>query len=251
MKKIIVIISVLLCSQSTFAQLEKGMKSIGLSSGVTYSKNTNEMTATTPNGTEFTLNNIERKTRYTITPTLNYFISSKFSIGLSLGYNGTSNIKDSPNYSPNYIINNHTKNTSGGITISPFVKYYIPLSNQVFFFFKGGIGTNFNNGKTSGYTDKIILDAFGNSIHTTRTADYGPDKTNTFSTSIGINPGILFMPTKKIGIELYTGNLIGYNYRIDKTKYADGSNTTKSTQSGFEFLNFNTLNVGTGIYYFF
>lgn len=251
MKKTIIIISLLLCSQSIFAQLEKGMKSIGLSSGLTLSKSNNESNSTTPNGTNITLNNIQKNTGYSIAPTFSYFLSSKFAIGLSIGYSGYSNTTDYQNYNNNILNNNHTKTTSGGVNISPFIKYYIPLSDQVFFYFRGGIGAGISNGKTSGYTENTTLDAFGNSISTNTTGAYGPNKTNTFSTSIGINPGILFMPNKKIGIELYTGNLIGYNYREDKTEYANGANSTKSTQSGIQFLNFNTLNVGTGVYYFF
>jgi hypothetical protein len=251
MKKLIIIASFLVCSQNIFAQLEKGMISIGLSSALTYSKSTDESNATTPNGTNFHLNNIKKNTGYTIAPTFSYFLSSKFAIGISIGYSGYSNSSESQQYGNNILYNYHTKNTSGGITISPFVKYYIPLSDQVFFYFKGGISAGINNGKTSGYSDNTTIDAFGNGISTNRANEYGPNKTNTSTTSIGINPGILFMPTKKIGIELYTGNLIGYNYRVDNTKYADGSNTTKSTQNGIQFLNLNTLTVGTGVYYFF
>jgi len=251
MKKLIIFASFILCSQNIFAQLEKGMISIGLTSALTYSKSTDESNATTSNGTNFKLNNIKKNTTYTIAPIFSYFLSSKFAIGISIGYSGSSNSSENQQYGNNILYNNHTKTTSGGITISPFVKYYIPLSNQVFFYFQGGIGVGINNGKTSGYDDNTTVDAFGNGINTHRTGDYGPNTTNTFTTSIGINPGILFMPTKKIGIELYTGNLIGYNYRVDNTKYADGSNTIKSTQNGIQFLNINTLNVGTGVYYFF
>jgi hypothetical protein len=43
MKKLIIIASFLVCSQNIFAQLEKGMISIGLSSALTYSKSTDEL----------------------------------------------------------------------------------------------------------------------------------------------------------------------------------------------------------------
>lgn len=248
MKKILLVAGLLFCSQTIFAQLEKGMIAVGLSSAFNYTKKTNEVN----NSGTYPLKNIQKNSIYNISPTFSYFLSSKFAVGLSIGYTGSTSKQESQYYQQanNLITTSYYTTPSNGVSVSPFVKYYIPLSDQVFFFLKGGIGTTYNHIKSSGYYDETIVDANGNAMSTSRGGDYSTNERNSFSYNVGISPGILFMPTKKIGLEFSLGNVLSYNHSQD-----DGGNINfisgKNSSEGFQFLNFNTMNVGTSIYYLF
>lgn len=251
MKKIMLVAGLLFCSQTIFAQLEKGMMAVGLTSGISINKSENEINS--PGAAYNYSNNTRKRTDYTITPTVSYFFSNRFAIGLGLGYSGYSSINENTNNNPsaNTSDYDYSKTTSQGIFISPYVKYYMPLSEQVYFLLKGSYNTTLSTGKTSGYFEETIYDGSGNVTSVGRSGEYGPNKTNTTDMTVGISPGILFMPGKKIGLEFSLGNVIAYNYRVGKTTNNTGGGTTKSTNSGMQLLNFNTISIGTGVYYFF
>jgi len=248
MKKIIIILSFLLCSQTIFAQLEKGMIAVGLTSVLSVRKSVNE---SDPAFSNYNSNVTSKTTSYNIAPNVSYFLSNRFAIGISVGYAGYTSTSE--NTSNNFLANSsdfsYSKTTSNGTSISPYVKYYFPISENVHFLLKAGAANTFSTGKTSGYTDNTTYDAFGNTT-IVRTNEYGPNKTNTVDITAGISPGILFMPTKKIGLEFSLGNLIAYNSRVGKTTNNTGG-TSKATTSGLQLLNFNTITVGTGVYFFF
>ena len=141
------------------------------------------------------------------------------------------------------------KSSSVGIDINPFVKYYIPISENIFFYVKGGVGFSNSKGKLSGYFDGTSYDAFGNGT-TVRSNEYGPNTTKTTVLSLGISPGLLYMPSKKIGIEFTLGNFLGISSFNNESTDSNG-NSSKVTSTNLDYFNFNTLSVGTGIYYFF
>ena len=245
--------SFLVCSQSIFAQLEKGMKSIGLSSGFNYNKSFNNENATiNSEETERTISSYN----YGISPTINYFLSSKFSVGLSIGYTGSvinNNAKYSSSYFNTFDLTNHTKiqnsyfkGVSNGINISPNATYYIPLSDQFFFFLRGGIGSSFSQSKSTGTSNFTDYNTTNNAIYT-NSIENTPNKVYIFNFNVGISPGILFMPTKKIGLEFSIGNLISYNHFQNNQP----SKSFSITNNGFQFLNINSMSVGTAIYYYF
>ena len=251
MKKIMLVAGLLFCSQTIFAQLEKGMIAVGLTSGVIVNNNENEINS--PSSTFNYSNSTRKRTDYNITPTLSYFLSNRFALGLGIGYSGYSSTNENTNHnvSSNTSSYDYSKTTSQGIFISPYVKYYIPLSDQVYFLLKGAYSATFSTGKTSGYQEVTEFDVADNIISVTRSNEYGPNKTNTTDRTIGISPGVLFMPGKKIGLEFSLGNVVAYNSRIAKTTNNTGGGTTKSTISGLKVFDFNTISIGTGIYYFF
>jgi len=251
MKKILLVAGLLFCSQTIFAQLEKGMIAVGLTSNISTSKNENEINS--PSSIYNYSNNTRKRTDYNITPTVSYFFSNHFAIGLGLGYSGYSTVNENTNnnVSLNSVSFDYSKTTSQGIFISPYVKYYVPLCDQVYFLLKGSYNTTFSTGKTSGYQEETNYDTNGNIVSFTRSNEYGPNKTNTVDMTVGISPGILFMPGKKIGLEFSLGNVIAYNSRVAKTINNTGGGTSKATTSGLQLLNFNTITVGTGVYFFF
>jgi hypothetical protein len=247
MKKLIIIASFLLCAQSTFAQLEKGMKNIGLSSGFNYNETKNNSDQGSTNNFPTTKEYTYKNGSYSISPTFNYFLSKKFSVGLSIGYTHNTTTSNFINYSSYTRLSNdyyslqtaQYKHVSNGMNLSTSIKYYIPLSDQVFFFVRGDVGTLFSQGKTSendsNSTYNITTNTSSTPTNTTNSDQKYPFGLDSWN--IGISPGILFMPTKKIGLEFSLGNVFAYKGRY----LADD----------FQFLNINSMSIGTAIYYFF
>lgn len=259
MKKFLVAALLLVSSQNLFAQLEKGMIAVGLTSRISASKSENEYDYTSGSPSNYYYNYTTKSTTFNIAPDASYFISKRFAVGLQVGYTGYASTSettnkyhaDPVNFVPNdYKTYNYVKTTSAGTTILPYVKYYIPLSEQVYFLIKGSYGVTFSTGKTSGYDETTDYASNGDVISSDKSNEYGPNKTKTTGSTLGISPGILYMPCKKIGLEFSLGNFFGVNSTVNKTTDSNG-NTSKSTTTGLQYLNFNTLNVGTGIYYFF
>lgn len=249
MKKIMFVAGLLFCSQTIFAQLEKGMIAVGLTSSFNTGKNEDESNTPSFSSTNYTT----KTTSYNIAPTMSYFLTNRFAIGLSVGYAGykTTVENTSNDLSANTKDLDYTKTISNGTTISPYVKYYFPLSDHFNFLIKGSVNTTFSTGNTSGYSEHTDFDGAGNVLNISRSNEYGPNKTNTVDMGFGISPGVLFMPGKKIGLEFSLGNVVAYNSRTAKTTNNTGGGTSKATTSGLQFFNFNTVSIGTGIYYFF
>jgi hypothetical protein len=259
MKKLFLATILLISTQHIFAQLSKGMISVGLTSSIGATKQVNESNNMNGTPNNYYYNYTSKSTSYNISPSASYFIAKHFAIGLQAGYTGYTQTQDNTNKyyantvasDPNtHTIDNHIKTTSAGFTVMPYLKYYIPLSHNVYFLLQGSYGTTISNGKTSGYDETTDYDTNGNVMSSTRSNEYGPNKTKSFESNFGISPGMLFMPNEKIGFEFSLGNLIGINSTVSKTTNSDGD-TSKNTMTSLQYLNINTLRVGTGIYYFF
>lgn len=255
MKKFFIVTCLLISSLDIFAQLEKGMISVGISSSFKYGKSTNEYNYTTASPGYYNFSATRKSSTFNIAPSASYFLSNRFAIGIQIGYIGYSNTIDyTYKYKTPSITDNssYEKSSSVGFDINPYVKYYIPLSDSgnVLFFVKGGIGFQNSRGKISGFDQTTNYDAFGNVTSSVQNNEYGPNKTKTSVVNFGISPGILYMPIQKIGIEFTLGNLIGVSSTTSNSTDSNG-NTSKVTSSDLEYFNFNTLSVGTGIYYFF
>ncbi len=257
MKKFLATMLLLTSSHFLFAQLEKGMLAVGLNSGITTSKNENETNYSNDNPNYYYSYTVKTK-NFQIAPEINYFISKRFSIGLQIGYSAYISTDETTNKlhadSSVFILNSSTqydyfKNTSAGIDIAPNIKYYVPLSEHIYFLLQGSYSLSLLNGKNSGYDEKTTYDANGNVINYNKT-DSEPAKTKDLINSVSINPGVLFMPSSKIGLQFLLGNFIGMSSSSYKATGNKGS-TTKLTSTDFEFINFNTLSINTGIYYFF
>lgn len=244
MQRTILIISLFLCSQQIFAQLQKGMIAVGLTSSIKTNKTDNEKNYTSTTVDHYYSKDLKKTSSFEITPTVSYFLSNRFAIGLQIGYTGSVIKEDKTDQyrTLNRTDVSNTKTVSSGITTAPYVKYYIPFSDHVYFFLKGSIETSFSVGKTTGTSQTTTIDNLGNS--TLYQNDIDMAKIKTFQMYAGISPGLLFMPTQKIGLEFTLGNLISANKTIDESP-------NKTTSTTLEYLNFNTLRVGTGIYYFF
>lgn len=253
MKKLFIAACLLLASQNIFAQLSRGMVSVGITSGIAANKSTDEYNYNNGNPSNYYSETVVKQSTFNVSPSVSYFLSKRFAVGVQAGYIGyanTTETTDNNNAAPqkNYT---YAKTTSAGISVMPYVKYYVPLSDSsnVYFFVKGSYNFQNSTGKTSGYKENTSTDGFGNTT-VARSDAYGPNKTTTIGMQLGISPGILFMPGRKIGIEFSLGNLLGVTSTVSKTD-DDNGNTSKSTKTNLEYFNFNTLSVGTGVYFFF
>ena len=250
MKKFLIATCMLIFSQRIFAQLEKGMIAVGITSSIRANKIENENNFTNGSPSYFYNKNTFKNTSFNVAPTVAYFLSKRWAVGVQVGYIGYVNTNETTKYSaPEEMDYSYTKTNAAGINVIPYVKYYIPLSDNVYFLLKGSYGFSNSAGKTTGYTENTTYDAFGTAT-TVRTDEYGPDKSKTIGMNLGISPGILFMPSQKIGLEFNLGNVIGMTSSTIKTTENDG-NTSKVTTTNLEYFNFNTLSLGTGVYYFF
>ncbi|ABG59759.1 porin family protein [Cytophaga hutchinsonii] len=254
MKKLFITACLLAASQNIFAQLSAGMVAVGLTSAITANKTSNEYNFNSGNPNKYYSEYVVKQSTFNVSPSVSYFLSNRFAVGAQVGYVGYANTTETTDkYNALPLTDySYTKTTSAGISVMPYVTYYIPLndSNKVYFFVKGSYNFQNSTGKTSGYTETTSYDGSGNVTNVVRSDEYGPNKTNTIGMQLGISPGLLFMPGKKIGIEFSLGNLLGINSTISKTD-DDNGNTSKATTTNLEYFNFNTLSVGTGIYYFF
>ncbi len=268
MKNLLMVTLLFIATQNIFAQLEKGIIAVGISSGISLNKNKNENTYAPGTNNLNSANSITKKTSYTIAPSAAYFISKHFAVGAQIGFTGYVTTSDNtytylPNsYNYNININGysnnpyantnymHSKTTSAGVNIMPYIKYYIPLSEHVYFLLKGSYAATISSGKTSGYNESTNFNTNGAVVSDGKYDEYGPNKTKTFGNTIAIAPGVLFMPSKKIGLEFSLGNFISINSNTNKTTENNG-NTTKATTNNIEFINLNTFSLNTGIYYFF
>jgi len=251
MKKFLILTCALFLSQQIFAQLEKGMIAVGITSSIKAGKTENESNYTNGAPNNYYYNNTVKTTSFNVAPTASYFLSSRWAVGVQVGYIGyvTTNETTRKYNTPQEVDYSYTKTSSAGINVIPYVKYYIPLSDNVYFLLKGSYGFSNSAGKTTGYNETTTYDAFGTGT-TVRSGEYGPNKTKTIGMNVGISPGILFMPSQKIGLEFNLGNVVGVTSTTGKTT-EDNGNTSKVTTTNLEYFNFNTLSVGTGIYYFF
>ncbi len=202
------------------AQTSQGTISVGGEIGFSSTSNSRKDevggTTTKIDGTSFT--------RFTILPTVQYFIIDRLSVGLKVGY---SSLSSNNNATPN------VKTTSGAFEIMPFGRYYYMLDEKVGFFGQVGVPLSFGTNKSESTTGS-----------TTTTSE-----NSTSSLGIQLAPGFIFFPSKKIGLELSLGNILGINSYSQKADIAGGTRT--DSQTTLSILNINTMGLNVGLSYYF
>ena len=185
MKKTIVF-SLLLFPFFSFAQFNKGQVYLGGSLS-TYEQNSSSGVRTGSTS---------------ITPVLGYFLKSNWALGASIGYSSSyskNNLNNTiyNNDGISYALPGYVKTTTHSIAISPFVRYYIAISNSFYFAAQGQVNflrgnnsyTNFNNGSLGEYTIK----------------------SPSYTLGAAIKPVLIFFPSSKWSVEASIGS-ISYNH---------------------------------------
>lgn len=166
-----------------------------------------------------------KNTQFTVGPKYGYFFSKNFVVGLqgSVSYS-----KVTSSYIRNTIINGYPSeelieqsNKNQDVTIGPFVRYYVDITEKFKFF--GQFNANIGFGKEEQINAYAPIEF----------------KTNVFGASV--TPSFAFFPTKKIALELGFG-LISYNHTSSKR---DDENSEKAKGNAFSF-GFDAINPNLG-----
>ncbi|MDW8346515.1 MAG: hypothetical protein RML94_06115 [Bacteroidia bacterium] len=154
-------------------------------------------------------------------PRAGYFFTDNIGVGLTIGYERTfsQEIDELPN-NPSHGVNTTVTTTTraGLFNIGLFGRYAQQLGEGDFYIY-GDLGFDIASGSSKIEEKKKQ----SNSSNVNITEKDGPKIS---ITSIGIAPGILYFPTKKIGLEASLGNIFGFT--ATKEEITIGS--TNSTQ---------------------
>jgi outer membrane protein len=164
--------------------------------------------------------NKELKTNgFNVSPSVGYFVTDRLAVGLSVGYGYAKNT----NYidtggDPAMILVTEITN---GVSVMPWVKYFIPAGDQKFFFSpSAGVSVDFLTTKRESIAES----------YTSKGNDY----------SAFVSPGFTYFPSTHWGVSLNVG---GLNYTIENPEGDDNNTST---------LNFSlTSGTSVGINYFF
>jgi hypothetical protein len=216
MKTILLSLLLAITSLSCLAQINKGTVLLGgnLSFSRNVSKNTSPMNKYSGEVNTFSLN-----------PTLGFFVSDKWMAGLNIGY---SNVNSSNN-NPLGSFPSESETNLNLLSVGPVVRYYQPVSDKISFFGQANMGFGF--GKST-YESRYN----GNSD----TQEY-----NVSSFVIGLNPGVVFFLTRRIGLEASIGSL-SFNRSSSKSESDDAEQENNSVG-----ISFNPTQLGLGINYYF
>jgi len=202
MKKVLfTIILVSLVSFRSFAQHKKGSLAVSGTLNLNIENDKNE------NGN---VTDDENKTTYfRLVPSVEYFITDRFSAGLGIGYA----------VNRNKVVNGTgpgsttTISTSGAPVIKPYVRMYFPMGEKVSIFGEASIYLEPGNTTTK---------TTGNQTNSTSNTD--------FRINIGLTPGLSLSLSNKIAIDATYG-FIGYKHYKENT----GTNSSSAyNQATFE-----------------
>lgn len=223
-------ISLAFAGKQTFAQVGQGLF-VGGSLGLTSSSG-KTTTSTTTGGTTTTVESDNPKnSSFNIMPRVGYFFTDNIGAGLMIGYTSSkTQAISTPN--PNTTVTTTTK--TGIFNVGLFGRYTQQLGDSDFYIY-GDLGFGIGSGNS-----KISTETKTGSTTTTVESD-GP-KIST--TSIGITPGILFFPTKKIGLEASLGNVFAYISTKETTENTSGNTTTKTVDKNNEIHLFDVSSLG-------
>ncbi len=149
-----------------------------------------------------------------IIPYYSYCLSSKWGLGLGLGYVQTTSDATS------------TSSSVSGISVVPFVRYYIPTNNsgsRFYFYGQAKLSLTFGNASST-----------LNAVTNTGTSN---------TTDVAISPGFIFFPAKRWAFDILVRGL-GYSTQTIKSD-AGASSTT----SGFD-IGVNMLTPSFGLVFF-
>ena len=211
MKKIVLFVALLLTTNFAFAQLSKGNILVTGAFSISGSSSENTVNNTTSDGPTVT--------SVSFVPNVSYFLTVRFALGLELGLsNNTTEDKD---------INGNTtvttKDVTGTFSISPFVRYYVPLGQNFYFYGQGGFGVT-----TGGIeSTRTSVTTFGNNTVTTETKS----TSDISGFNVGLRPGITYFLNNRFALDASFG-LLG----IQNATVKEGDDEFKTTEFNFNII---------------
>jgi len=196
-------ISVAFIGKQTFAQVGQGLF-VGGALGInSYSSKTNH-THTSGNTSTTTKPIKEKGSSFGFMPQVGYFFTDNIGAGVMIGYNtDKTELTEEVSLTHTDIITSKM----GTFTIGLFGRYAQQLGDGDFYLY-GDVG--FGIGRGSGTNKKEEREVIGSIIIQ---SDITESTVKSSIITLGITPGILYFPTKKIGLETSLGNVLGYTSR--------------------------------------
>lgn len=222
MKKLLTIAMLCASALATHAQTEKGKFIVGGTIGYSSTKYDNEQ-------------NDNKQTNLDLLPSAGFFVSENLALGLGIGYSRNVNEIDYKADITIHLAYYMRKDISDYFTISPFIRHYVNISEKFKFFSQFSVPMKWG-------TKKYEID------HKNPAADVIPDsKSKTTSIGVGIEPGLVYFPAKKIGIQL---SVAGLSYIWNKTENKADSFSSDQKSHAFNLgTNFLAPKIGVQFYF--
>jgi len=222
MKKLLTIAMLCASALAANAQTEKGKFILGGTIG--YSSTKSE-----------TVQYNNKRTNLDLLPSAGYFVSENLALGLGIGYSrNINNITYNSEPAVHYAYYNR-KETTDYFMISPFIRHYVNISDKFKFFSQLSVPMKWGNIKSEDGGNNPAADVISDS------------KSKTTSIGVGIEPGLAYFPTKKIGIQLSIG---GISYAWNKTRDEAGSFNNEMKAHAFNLgTNFLAPRIGVQFYF--
>lgn len=218
-------ISLAFVGGQTFAQVGQGLF-IGGSLGLTSSSGKTSTTMTSGGTSTTTETDNPKNSSFSIMPRVGYFFTDNIGAGLMIGYRSSTTQSIGTGTGGSTI----TTTVKGGMfNVGLFGRYTQQLGDSDFYLY-GDLGFGIGSGNS-----KIKTETKTGS--TTNTIENDGPKVS--ETTIAISPGILYFPTKKIGLEASLGNIFAYMATKETSESTTAGVTTKIVDKNSEIHVFN------------
>jgi len=229
MKKTIILSMVLAATSFMSAQTSKGSMMLGGSLGFSSGK---EESTITNSGVSV----VDREYKFSgfnFSPTFGYFVADKLAVGLIVDFGSGNNTFTNPLATGNN--QKEDKRVNRGTQFGVFARKYM-MTNEKFGFY-GQL--SFLTGSTN--NEQTTTLANGNSFSNTRK---GPQ------TNVDLGLGIVYFPSKRIGLHAGFGGLGWNSSRLKSTASTSSNSDVTVRSSGFNF-NLISASINFGFSYFF
>jgi len=209
-KSLILILSLMLLSTSSFAQLQKGNLLLG--------GNVNFQTSSTESDNLGVAGgNTAKSNSFFVSPLVGYFLSDRTVLGLKVDYS-SSKTENLIFAGPSVIFENDR------IGLGPFVRRYFPVKDWVAFYGQAEVN-------------------YGSARHFQTNNSNSSSETKTRSVNFVASLGLSFFPTKWMSIDLSANPLSFYHQNNENT--LGNSSSSEVNTNGFNFnLNSNSFFLG-------
>lgn len=237
------ILLLVLFSTTLFGQINKGSIYLGVNMGASFQQATSKSSAGSLIGS--TTGSPEWNSFYSFAPTFGYFFNSRFSAGLSLGFNYSSIIQESTvsigalSGTSSAGINSVSRINTFAYFVSPNVGYTIPFSEKLYLFNQAVFSFSYSSTPASASTA-----ALGTGVNQSGTIIQR-------NLAFGIQPTLVYFFHKRVSLNISLGSIASINNLnttvITQNNIGAGSFETVSSSAvtNFSFLGINTNLTGS------
>jgi len=217
-----------------YSQIKKGNMQLGGDIGLSkYSQEQNSISQ----------NSSSTNTSWSILPAFGYFVTETSSLGLGLGFDRFDQFYKSTNSNsiligqPATLYNNENTNARGQFIIKPYYRIHKIVSQNFVLFAELNAFYGFGSREETNNWTNTEVDSNGQIISQNSSSTKVSQKQSTWG--VGLNPGIIFFPNEKWGIDFSVG-LLGYSEVIGESNSMSSLTLQPSS--------FNNLSLGLKYY---